>query len=73
MTDPARGPAAPGAGRPEDPATASTPVAQASEQVADLAATAAGCADLDAWMSVCRACPRLVAWREGEQADPGRT
>ncbi|OHV30700.1 uracil-DNA glycosylase [Parafrankia colletiae] len=64
MTGPPRGPAAPGAGWPEDPATASTPVAQAAAQVADLAATAAGCADLDARMSVCQACPRLVAWRE---------
>lgn len=33
-------------------------------QVATLAAAAGDLADLDALVSVCRACPRLVAWRE---------
>ena len=56
-------PVPPGTGWPGDPATASTPVATASDAVARLAATASR-AELDAAVTVCRACPRLVAWRE---------
>ena len=56
-------PVPPGTGWPGDPATASTPVATASDAVARLAATALR-AELDAAVTVCRACPRLVAWRE---------
>ncbi|MGH8868821.1 MAG: uracil-DNA glycosylase [Actinomycetes bacterium] len=57
-------PVAPGSGWPEDPATPDTPVAQDVAHVQRLAADAAGLATLDARVSVCRACPRLVQWRE---------
>jgi hypothetical protein len=56
--------AAPGTGWPDDPATAATPVAADAAQVANLAASAPGLAELTARQSVCQACPRLVAWRE---------
>ena len=58
------GPVAPGTGWPGDPATAATPVADSAEQVRELASGAASLAELTARQSVCRACPRLVAWRE---------
>ena len=58
------GPVAPGTGWPGDPATASTPVADSAEQVRELASGAPTLAELTARQSVCRACPRLVAWRE---------
>jgi uracil-DNA glycosylase family 4 len=58
------GPAAPGSGWPGDPATAATPVAQDAAEVTKLAAGAPDLAELTARQSVCRACPRLVAWRE---------
>jgi uracil-DNA glycosylase family 4 len=58
------GPVAPGTGWPEDPATAATPVAADPADVRALAAGAPGLAELTARQSVCRACPRLVAWRE---------
>jgi uracil-DNA glycosylase family 4 len=54
----------PGTGWPEDPADASTPVALTAAQVAELARDAGTLAELEARQSVCRACPRLVAWRE---------
>jgi uracil-DNA glycosylase family 4 len=57
-------PVAPGSGWPGDPATPQTPVAVDSSQVSKLASTAASIPELDAVISVCRACPRLVAWRE---------
>lgn len=57
-------PVPPGAGWPGDPATPSTPVAKTPAQVRRLAASAKTLDDLDALISVCRACPRLVAWRE---------
>jgi uracil-DNA glycosylase len=47
-----------------DPAGPATPVARAASDVAALAASADRLADLGARSSVCRACPRLVAWRE---------
>jgi uracil-DNA glycosylase family 4 len=53
-----------GTGWPGDPATARTPVARTDRQVQRLAAQAGSVADLDALVSVCRACPRLVKWRE---------
>jgi uracil-DNA glycosylase family 4 len=52
-----------GTGWPDDPAGADTPVARDPDDVRRLAADA-GLADLDARVSVCRACPRLVQWRE---------
>jgi uracil-DNA glycosylase len=58
------GPVAPGTGWPGDPATAATPVAYSAEQVRELASGAPTLAELTARQSVCRACPRLVAWRE---------
>ena len=58
------GPVAPGTGWPGDPATAATPVADSAEQVRELASGAPSLAELTARQSVCRACPRLVAWRE---------
>lgn len=53
-----------GTGWPADPATALTPVAGNAAQVGQLAAAVSSRAQLDAQISVCRACPRLVAWRE---------
>ncbi len=58
------GPVAPGTGWPGDPATAATPVAHDAREVVKLAADAGELAELVARQSVCRACPRLVAWRE---------
>jgi uracil-DNA glycosylase len=57
-------PVAPGTGWPGDPATPQTPVAADPIQVAALAAQAGSIPELDAVISVCRACPRLVSWRE---------
>jgi len=56
-------PVPPGAGWPEDPATTQTPVAKTPAGVRRLARTP-DLAELDARVSVCRACPRLVRWRE---------
>ena len=49
---------------PHDPAGPDTPVAASAADVAALAHTAASLDAVDAMVSVCRACPRLVAWRE---------
>ena len=57
-------PVAPGSAWPGDPATAATPVARGPAEVARLAGAVTGLAELDAEVSVCRACPRLVSWRE---------
>ncbi|EWT03310.1 uracil-DNA glycosylase [Intrasporangium oryzae NRRL B-24470] len=57
-------PVPPGTGWPGDPATADTPVARTEAQVRRLAKGASGIRELDARVSVCRACPRLVDWRE---------
>jgi len=57
-------PVAPGTGWPGDPADAATPVARSASDAASLAAASQALADVDACSSVCRACPRLVAWRE---------
>jgi len=53
-----------GSGWPGDPATSRTAVAQTSAQVASMAAAVSTLEELDAEVSVCRACPRLVEWRE---------
>jgi len=58
------GPVAPGSGWPGDPATPATPVARGAAEVRELAAGAPDLAELTARQSVCRACPRLVGWRE---------
>jgi uracil-DNA glycosylase family 4 len=54
----------PPGGWPGDPAGPGTPVAGSAAEVADLAAGAGTLDELVARQSVCRACPRLVAWRE---------
>jgi uracil-DNA glycosylase len=54
----------PGTGWPGDPADAGTPVASTAAQVAELADSAGSLHELIARQSVCRACPRLVEWRE---------
>jgi uracil-DNA glycosylase family 4 len=54
----------PGTGWPDDPAAPDTPVAHGPQDVVDLAAGAPDLAELCARQSVCRACDRLVEWRE---------
>src|SRR5580692_1913659 len=63
----------PGSGWPEDPATAATPVARDAAAVVALAAGADSIAELGARQSVCRACPRLVEWREQVAAERRRS
>jgi uracil-DNA glycosylase family 4 len=62
---------APGTGWPGDVATATTPVAESDADVSRLADTSPTMEELTARVSVCRACPRLVNWRE-EVARTGR-
>jgi len=57
-------PVPPGTGWPGDPATPETPQAGDAAHVAQLAGQVESIAELDALISVCRACPRLVEWRE---------
>ena len=54
----------PGSGWPGDPASARTPVAHDAADVVSLAASARTLDALSARVSTCRACPRLVQWRE---------
>jgi uracil-DNA glycosylase len=54
----------PGTGWPGDPADRDTPVALTAAQAGGLAADAGSLPELIARQSVCRACPRLVEWRE---------
>jgi uracil-DNA glycosylase family 4 len=54
----------PGSGWPEDPATPATPVARSAGDVSTLAEGAGSLAEIAARESVCRACDRLVRWRE---------
>jgi uracil-DNA glycosylase len=61
---PDAGPVPPGSGWPADPAGPGTPVAHDAREVTELAASSGTLAELTARQSVCRACPRLVAWRE---------
>jgi len=56
-------PVPPGIGWPGDPATPATPVARDAGDVV-VGAAAHTLAELEARVSVCRACPRLVRWRE---------
>ena len=58
------GPLVPPGSWPSDPAGPDTPVARSAEEVSELASRAATLDELIARQSVCRACPRLVAWRE---------
>ena len=57
-------PVGPGTGWPGDPATPQTPVAADAARGPTLAGEAGSIAELNAQISVCRACPRLVSWRE---------
>jgi uracil-DNA glycosylase len=57
-------PVPPGTGWPGDAATERTAVASDATQVEAMGDAAASLQQLDAEISVCRACPRLVAWRE---------
>jgi uracil-DNA glycosylase len=54
----------PGTGWPDDPATRQTPVAHGATEVSSLAASAGSLGEVAARESVCRACERLVRWRE---------
>jgi uracil-DNA glycosylase len=56
--------ARPGSGWPGDPADPSTPIGHTPNEVAQLALSADTLSTVDARVSVCRACPRLVSWRE---------
>lgn len=57
-------PVSPSSGWPGDPATRRTAVAATPALVASMAAAVSTVEELDAEVSVCRACPRLVEWRE---------
>ena len=57
-------PVRPGSGWPGDPATRRTVVAASPADVTTMAGAARSLKQLEAEMSVCRACPRLVQWRE---------
>lgn len=61
---PFESPVPPGTGWPGDPATPHTPPAADAAQVVELAGQSEAIDELDALVSVCRACPRLVDWRE---------
>jgi Uracil-DNA glycosylase len=54
----------PGSGWPGDLAGPATPVAHTADEVRALAAESRDLDELVARQSVCRACPRLVEWRE---------
>jgi uracil-DNA glycosylase family 4 len=57
-------PVPPGSGWPDDPAEPGTPIAHDASAVAGLAAASTSLEEVSARSSVCRACPRLVTWRE---------
>src|SRR5512133_1584493 len=57
-------PVPPCTGWPGDLACPDTPVAHTRDGARLLATSAGTVAELNALVSVCRACPRLVAWRE---------
>lgn len=67
-TEPARAAVPPGTGWPGDLATPTTPVAHDAERVERLASGVSTLGDIDARISVCQACPRLVEWRESVAA-----
>jgi uracil-DNA glycosylase family 4 len=58
------GPLVPPGRWPADPAGPGTPVAHTAAEVTELAGRATTLDELIARQSVCRACPRLVSWRE---------
>ena len=57
-------PVPPGTGWPDDPASPDTPVAETAQDVARLAEEVDSLDALCGAVSVCRACDRLVSWRE---------
>ncbi|MGI8702659.1 MAG: uracil-DNA glycosylase [Nocardioidaceae bacterium] len=57
-------PVPPGSGWPGDPSGADSPVAVDAASVRRVASAAGDVAELSAAVGVCRACPRLVTWRE---------
>lgn len=57
-------PVRPGSGWPGDPATRRTAVGATPADVTTMAAATRSLKQVDAQVSVCRACPRLVEWRE---------
>ena len=61
-------PVPPGTGWPDDPATPATPVARDAADVRRIAVDA-DLPALSAAVSLCRACDRLVAWRESVARD----
>ncbi len=61
-------PVPPGSGWPDDAATGTTPIADTAEDIERLA-TDANLDEVTARSSVCRACPRLVAWRQQVAVD----
>ena len=61
--------ARPGSGWPGDLAGPRTPVATEAGTVGQLAGSARSLDELTARVSVCRACPRLVTWREEVAAE----
>jgi uracil-DNA glycosylase family 4 len=61
----------PGSGWPGDPADPTTPVARTAADVERIAAPST-LHEVRARVSVCRACPRLVAWREDVAAQRRR-
>lgn len=61
-------PVPPGTGWPDDPASPDTEVAHTADDVRRLAREAS-LSELDARVSVCAACPRLVTWREDVARD----
>jgi uracil-DNA glycosylase len=65
-------PVPPGQGWPDDPAAPDTEVAATAGDVARLAADS-DLAALEARISVCRACPGLVEWRETAARDKRRS
>lgn len=64
--------ARPGSGWPGDLATPETPTASTADEAIGLADTSPDLATLNARVSVCRACPRLVEWREQVARDKRR-
>ncbi len=67
-------PVLPGTGWPDDPAAGVDPeAAQDGEAVERLAGLMTSLPMLDAAVSVCRACPRLVDWRESVAVDKRRS
>jgi len=66
--EPFDSPVPPGTGWPEDPAAVDTPSASSPARVRRLSAID-DLGELEARVSVCRACPRLVRWREDVARD----